>query len=62
MPGVTNFEVLPVTVPTPWSMLRVVAPLVDHDNVADWPTVIAEGLTVNDEMTGAPLPAEVVMT
>lgn len=33
--GVTDLEVVPVTVPIPWSMDREVAPEVFHDNVLD---------------------------
>jgi hypothetical protein len=45
---------VPVTVPTPLSMLRVVAFVVDQLSAAVPPTVIAAGAAVKLAMVGAP--------
>ena len=49
--GVTDLLV-PVTAPTPLSMLSEVAPLTLQLNVVDWPATTTAGLAVNVEMAG----------
>ena len=49
--GVTT-ALVPVTVPTPWLTLSVVAPVTDHARVLLWPAVMAAGVAVKVEMTG----------
>jgi len=49
--GVTVLLV-PVTVPTPWSMDNEVAPVTAHASVEDAPAAMVEGVAVNEEMTG----------
>ena len=41
--GETDFEVSPVTLPTPLSIDKVVAPETEKDKVLDWPLVMEEG-------------------
>jgi hypothetical protein len=49
--GVTVTEV-PLTTPTPWSMLVEDAPVVDQESSVEDPAVIVEGVAVNELMTG----------
>ena len=51
--GETVRDVLPVTVPTPLSIVTEVAPLTLHDNVADWPAVMDAGVAAKLTMAGA---------
>ena len=53
---------VPVTVPTPWSMLIVVAPVTTQLNDALWPEVIHIGEAENDVITGAVGPVVVTVT
>jgi hypothetical protein len=53
--GVTA-TLVPVTVPTPWLMERVVASETDHDRVEEPPTVMVGGVAVNDVITTEGLP------
>jgi hypothetical protein len=50
--GVTDVLV-PVTVPTPWSMLRLVAPVTAQASMLLWPVVMLVGLAVKLVMVGA---------
>jgi len=50
--GVTLFDVMPVTVPTPWLIDRLVAPLTLQDSVLDAPLVMLVGEAVKEEITG----------
>ena len=50
--GETDFDVLLETVPTPLSMLMLVAPEVLHDSVALCPAVITVGVAVKEVITG----------
>ena len=52
--GVTLFEVLPSTEPTPLSMDKVVTapPESFHDNVVDCPFIIVADLAVNELIIG----------
>jgi len=43
---------VPVTVPTPWSMVSVVAPVSDQESADEDPGATTEGAAVNEEMTG----------
>jgi hypothetical protein len=49
-----TLTLLPVTVPTPWSIERLDAPLTFQERVAVCPGVIELGVAVNDAMTGFP--------
>ena len=51
MVGATTILV-PVTVPTPGLMLRLVAPLTDQERVLDWPEEMLVGLAVKFEIVG----------
>ncbi len=53
--GVTVFDVVPKTEPTELSMDNVVGtpPVIIHESVADWPTVMVAGVAVKVEMIGA---------
>jgi hypothetical protein len=51
--GLTDLDVSPVTVPTPLSMLRDVAPVTEKDSVLDCPLVILVGPAVKLLITGA---------
>ena len=44
---------VPVTAPTPWLMLRLVAPLTDHERVLLCPEVMLVGSAVKLVMVGA---------
>ena len=57
--GLTE-TLVPATVPTPWSMLRLVAPVTDQDKVLLWPVTIPAGLAVKLAMVGL-LPATVTV-
>ena len=43
---------VPLTAPTPLSMLRLVAPVTDHDSVDDEPGAMVGGEAEKEEMTG----------
>ena len=49
--GVTT-TLVPVTVPIPWSMERVDAPVTDHASVEEPPRAMLEGLAVKEAITG----------
>jgi uncharacterized membrane protein len=51
--GVTVLEVVPVTVPIPWSMVRVVALLVCQARVTAVPEVTVVGVAVKEEIVGS---------
>jgi hypothetical protein len=57
--GFTDLFV-PVTVPTPWLMLRLVAPVTLQASVELRPLVMVDGVAVKVEMTGTPPPPPVV--
>jgi hypothetical protein len=50
--GETTLEVSPVTDPTPWLMLRLVAPLTFQLSVLDAPLMMLAGLAVKLLMLG----------
>ena len=47
-----TLTLVPVTVPTPWSMLRLVAPLTTQESVLVWPALMLAGLAVKLVMVG----------
>jgi len=49
--GLTDVLV-PVTVPTPWSMVSLFAPATDHESADGEPGATVEGVAVNEAMTG----------
>ena len=51
IPGDTS-TLAPETVPTPWSMLRLVAPLTDQDRVLLCPVVMLAGLAMKLAIVG----------
>jgi hypothetical protein len=51
--GITVMLVAPVTVPTPPSMLRLVALLVVHERTEVAPEVMVDGVAIKLEMDGA---------
>jgi hypothetical protein len=51
--GVTVLVVVPVTVPIPWSMVRVVALLVCQARVTAVPEVTVVGVAVKEEIVGS---------
>ena len=52
---------VPVTAPTPWSMLKVGAPVATQFNVLDWPGVTVAGVAVKLVTVGG-LPTVTVTT
>lgn len=56
--GVTFSEAAPVTVPTPWLIERLVAPLTLQDSVLVPPLLMLAGVAVKEEMTGFDAVAE----
>ena len=52
---------MPVTVPTPWSIVRDVAPLTVHESVEDSPLWIVVGLALKLEIVGGFLTLGVVL-
>ena len=56
--GVTLFDVAPVTVPTPWLIERLVAPLTLQASVLALPLSMLAGVAVKEEITGFDAVAE----